>query len=180
MRPLLRQSAIQTIMALPKTALPSGTGKGIVSRAQRPTTAGAYPGFRNMKRTRSIAIPLDGMLVHRWLPPGIIPSLRSWRYCSYKVKFCQRSGQNERRSRDNERRKPRMKGLSELPSPDSRGCAVGFRGFVAYEFLLRAPTRPPATLASTIPGWREAPSKNTTQLSFNELCHSLFILKHFA
>ena len=24
-------------------------------------------------------------------------SLRSWRYCSHKVKFCQRSGQNERR-----------------------------------------------------------------------------------
>ena len=29
--------------------------------------------------------------------------------------------------------------ISELPTPDSRGCAVRFRGFVTYEFLLRAP-----------------------------------------
>ena len=32
--------------------------------------------------------------------------------------------------------------------PDSRGCAIRFRGFVAYECLLRAPTRPPATQAN--------------------------------
>ena len=34
--------------------------------------------------------------------------------------------------------------ISELPAPDSRR----FRGFIAYEFLLRAPTRPPATQAN--------------------------------
>ena len=37
----------------------------------------------------------------------------------------------------------------ELPTPDSRGWR-SFRGFVTYEFLLRAATRPPATQATSI------------------------------
>ena len=29
--------------------------------------AGAYPGFRSMKRVGVFLLPLDGMLVHHWL-----------------------------------------------------------------------------------------------------------------
>ena len=38
-------------------------------RAKVTHFAKAYPGFCSMKRLGSIAIPLDGMLVHRRLPP---------------------------------------------------------------------------------------------------------------
>ena len=33
--------------------------------------AGAYPGFRSMKRLRVFLLPLDGMLVHRRVTPSI-------------------------------------------------------------------------------------------------------------
>ena len=33
--------------------------------------AGAYPGFRSMKRLGVFLLLLDGMLVHRGLPPSI-------------------------------------------------------------------------------------------------------------
>jgi len=33
--------------------------------------AGAYPGFRSMKRLGILLLPLDGMLVHRRVTPSI-------------------------------------------------------------------------------------------------------------
>ena len=69
-------------------------------------TARAYPGFRSMKRLGVLLLPLDGMLVHRRLPPSISSGfpdscwypfilLEGERRCESKVS-CPRTQQNDR------------------------------------------------------------------------------------
>ncbi len=46
--------------------------------SQAAHTAGAYPGFRSIKRLGIFLLPLNGMLVHRRLPPSIMFPVPTW------------------------------------------------------------------------------------------------------
>ena len=60
-----------TVSKLSKSSLGLVCHCWAIARAFRLISAGAYPGFNSIQRL-GVLLPLDGMLVHRRIPPQLL------------------------------------------------------------------------------------------------------------